>query len=321
MISRTDSIGDVVLTLPMAGVLKQNFPDVRITFLGRSYTRPVIEASKYVDRFMDREEFLSAHDMDEVPDVIIHVFPDAAIARKAMQLHIPTRIGATGRLYHWMTCNRLVPLSRRRSALHEAQLNLLLLKPLKIVRPFAQRHIEGFYGFEHLQPLKEGFYNLLTPGKYHLILHPKSQGSAREWGATSFIRLVEMLDLDRFEIFISGTEKERSELQPILNALGTRVKDISGKMDLAQFMAFIAHCDGLVACSTGPLHIAAAMGKDAIGLYPPERPTHPGRWAPLGTRVQVLVAKRGDAMETITPESVKAALDKCIEASNTSVSC
>jgi ADP-heptose:LPS heptosyltransferase len=42
VISRTDSIGDVILTLPMAQVLKLNFPDSTISFLGRSYTREII---------------------------------------------------------------------------------------------------------------------------------------------------------------------------------------------------------------------------------------------------------------------------------------
>ena len=37
LISRADSIGDVVLTLPMAGVLKQILPGVKIIFLGKNY--------------------------------------------------------------------------------------------------------------------------------------------------------------------------------------------------------------------------------------------------------------------------------------------
>ncbi len=314
MISRTDSIGDVVLTLPLAGVLKQYFPDVRITFLGKPYTRPVIEACSHVDAFVDREVFLSeSGDIVPLPDVIIHVFPDAVIARKAKQLRIPLRIGATGRLYHWYTCNRLVALSRRRSPLHEAQLNMLLLKPLGIRQPFTQQEIAGFYGLDRLQPLSDACYNLLAPGKYHLILHPKSQGSAQEWGTEQFIRLVELLDPERFQVFVSGTEKERPALQPLLEAVKGRVTDITGQMDLAQFITFITKCDGMVACSTGPLHLAAVLGKDAIGLYPPERPVHPGRWAPLGAHVRVLVAAQGNAMDTITPESVKAAIEQQIK--------
>ena len=45
LISRTDNIGDVVLTLPMIGILKKKFPDSKILFLGKTYTKPVLELS------------------------------------------------------------------------------------------------------------------------------------------------------------------------------------------------------------------------------------------------------------------------------------
>ncbi|MFC7667381.1 glycosyltransferase family 9 protein [Hymenobacter humi] len=51
----------------------------------------------------------------------------------------------------------------------------------------------------------------------------------------------------------------------------------------------MAAADGLVAGSTGPLHLAAALGRHALGLYPPIRPMHPGRWAPLGPRAGFMV--------------------------------
>jgi len=51
IISRTDSIGDVVLTLPMAGALKEINPGCKIIFLGRDYTRDVVSLSKHVDEF------------------------------------------------------------------------------------------------------------------------------------------------------------------------------------------------------------------------------------------------------------------------------
>jgi ADP-heptose:LPS heptosyltransferase len=45
----------------------------------------------------------------------------------------------------------------------------------------------------------------------------------------------------------------------------------------------------LVACSTGPLHIAAFIGIRAVGLFSPRKPIHPGRWQPLGKNVSVLL--------------------------------
>ena len=47
-----------------------------------------------------------------------------------------------------------------------------------------------------------------------------------------------------------------------------------------------------MAASTGPLHIAAALGKVAVGLYAPMHPIHPGRWAPIGEKAGYLVLNK-----------------------------
>lgn len=306
IVSRTDSIGDVILTLPVAAILKKHFPSITIGFMGRSYTRPVIEACKYVDEFIDVEEFLHKKVLvgGEAPQCILHVFPNWRIAKRATQTGIPLRIGTTNRLYHWFTCNKLVKLSRKKSNLHEAQLNLVLLQSFGINTSFSLQNLAPLFGLEKLLPLPQQFASLIKKEKYNLILHPKSQGSAREWPLEKFFQLIELLDKNKFNIFISGTAKEKERMQWLFEKAGNMVTDITGKMTLTEFMAFINQCDGLVANSTGPVHIAAALGKDALGIYPPIKPVHPGRWAPLGPNAQVFV------------------LDKqCIECKGNSIPC
>lgn len=285
LISRTDAIGDVVLTLPLATILRRRFPDAVIGFLGKSYTKPVIACCSAVDDFVDVAEFLSSG-IETIRsqhwDVIIHVFPRRDIAWKAFKAGIQQRIGTSSRPYHWLTCNRLVKLNRRHSLLHEAQLNVKLLEPLGFEADYSVAALGGLLSFDKIVPLAKQFQQLLHPGKRHIILHPKSQGSAREWGLPHFMELVRMLPRERYQIFVSGTAAEGEMLSPFLAEAGDHVTDITGKMSLSEFISFIASCDALVAASTGPLHIAAALGKTAIGLYPSIRPMHAGRWGPLG---------------------------------------
>jgi heptosyltransferase III len=291
IISRTDSIGDTILTLPVAGVLKEVFPKIKIAFLGKAYTRPVIETCKWIDEFIDAQDFMNrpVTIAGQPPEAILHVFPVAAIARRAKSIGIPIRIGTTNRIYHWTTCTELVKLSRKHSDLHESQLNLKLLEPLGITRDFSLAETGALIGMDRLRPLPPSFAALIRPDRYNLILHPRSQGSAREWGLLNFIKLIRLLDHNRYRIFISGTKKERATLQPLFDEVGDSVTDIMGQMNLDEFISFIGGCDGLVANSTGPLHIAAALGRDAMGIYPSMRPIHPGRWAPLGPGVRVFV--------------------------------
>lgn len=294
IISRTDSIGDVVLTLPVATILKKYFPEMTIGFMGKAYTKPVIEACKNADQFIDVNDFMNGtvKVSGKKPEAILHILPVAAIAMKAKKLHIPMRIGTTNRIYHWITCNKLVKLSRKNSDLHEAQLNLKLLEPFGIKEDFSLAEIGQSFAMENIQSLPEKFSSLIDRNKYNLILHPKSQGNGREWGLENFIQLIHLLDADKFKIFISGVEKERELLQPLFESTGNQVTDITGIMNLTEFMSFIHQCNGLAASGTGPVHLAAALGIDAFGIYPPVRPIHPGRWAPLGPKAHVFVLNK-----------------------------
>jgi len=322
IISRTDGIGDVVLALPMAGVLKELFPESKIIFLGRNYTKSIIETCRHIDQFVAWDEIEKLDEQESIQnlkkleaDIIIHVFPRRSVAELAKKAHIPLRIGTSSRNYHWHTCNRLIILSRRRSTFHEAQLNLKLLVSLGAKKKFELKEIPDYFGFKKIKPTEEKFKILLDKKKFNIIIHPRSKGSAREWGMENYQKLIEIIPKDKFRIFISGTEEEGVFVRPFLVDKFPEVVDLSGKLTLDELIRFISDADGVLAASTGPLHIAAALGKHAVGIYAPMRPIHPGRWAPIGEKATYLVKEkycnkcrndnRCECIESITPEEVK----------------
>jgi ADP-heptose:LPS heptosyltransferase len=305
LVSRTDAIGDVVLTLPVCGWLRQQFPGCRVVLIGRAYTAAVAAACPWVDEFLNVDELAKLPPAEQVAQLrsyaaaaIIHVFPNKLLARLAQKAGIPVRIGTRNRLVHWLTCNRLVALSRRHSPLHEAQLNLQLLAPLGYA---ALPAVADMVRLVPAVPLAPEWQSLLAdrrPGQLNIILHPRSRGSAREWGLENFGRLAQMLHTAGHRVFVTGTAAEGQELTEWLAEYRTFLAaDLTGAFALPEFIAFIAAADGLVAGSTGPLHLAAALGRHALGLYPPIRPMHPGRWGPLGPRAEYLVFDRPDCQD------------------------
>jgi heptosyltransferase-3 len=105
-------------------------------------------------------------------------------------------------------------------------------------------------------------------------------------------KLIESFEGKNVHVYITGTADEKKWVQERIQwPHKSYLTDLSGTMSLEELCAFIAACDVLIAASTGPLHIASALGKKAIGLYSPKRPIHPGRWAPIGKNAQFLVAK------------------------------
>ena len=299
IISRTDAIGDVVLTLPVAGLLKRKYPDCSIYFLGQKYTKPIIESCKYVDSFLDWTEIKQFPYKEQVSflqklsiDEIIHVYPSKEIARLSRSAKIPLRTGTQNRLYHWIYCNNLIKLSRKKSNLHEAQLNTILLHNTQNQTVPTLEDLHALYGFEHIKPLDHHLQKHIAKEKINLILHPKSKGSAREWGLENYANLIKILPQEKYNILLTGTEEEGHLYREWLVFPYPFVQDLSGQLSLEELISLIHSSDALVACSTGPLHIAASLHKLAIGIYPPIRPMHPGRWAPVGKNTHVLVAKK-----------------------------
>lgn len=289
-ISRTDSIGDVMLTLPLTGFLKQIFPGVKIIFLGNTYTKPVLESCIYVDEILEwkKIEILSKNEQielfnDKNIDIFIHVFPTKEIAKLIKQTNIKLRIGTSHRSYNLFTCNRLVNFSRKKAKLHEAQLNFKLLKPL------------GFIDIPSLSelPLLSGFAPSKQENIIHfkqvknIVLHTLSQGSAVEWPMDKFYDLSEKLAKKGYHVYFTGTEKEGEIIKKGLPK-HKNIFDVTGKMTLSQLNSFIVNCDVLIAASTGPIHIASLAGISVIGLYSERRPIHPGRWQPIGKKVHII---------------------------------
>lgn len=326
IISRTDGIGDVMLTLPLAGIIKSVFPACFVIFLGKNYTRDIAGLSKNIDRFIALEDIEMHNPKAKVTffkelnaDAIIHVFPRKEIATLAKKAGIPLRIGTSHRLFHWTTCNKKIYFTRKRSDLHEAQLNTKLLAGIGIDRHFELSELTDNYGLNSIHTISESFKALLAKEKFNLIIHPKSKGSAREWGLPNYIQLLNLLPTEKFRVFITGSEDEGKIIRNEI-AFSENIIDITGKMNLSELAGFIARSDGLLACSTGPLHIAAAFGKFTLGIYAPMHPIHPGRWSPLGKNAEYLVksedcnkcrkSKICECIVNITPSEVFEKLNK-----------
>lgn len=341
LISRTDNIGDVILTLPMLGIIKKYYPDSRIIFLGKTYTKPILQLCDSIDDIIYWDELSKKTENEIITifndyniDVAIHVFPNKTIAKLIKKVGIKVRIGTSHRFFHFFTCNKRVKFSRIKSNLHEAELNINLLKPLKIKNEFPVKELYKYYGirqpsltddniiidYYHQTKSIDSFFD---EAKINLVLHPKTKGSAREWGIENFGKLIEALDTTKYKIFITGTKVEGEMMRNFLYDYQDIITDVTGVFSLEQFIYFLSKTDGLVAASTGPLHIAAMLNKYVLGIYAPMRPIFPKRWAPLGQNTEYMVTEKVcnqckhsnfcECIQSITPDAVKTKIDNFFE--------
>jgi heptosyltransferase-3 len=326
ILSRIDNIGDVVLTLPMAGLIKQHYPQCEIIFLARNYVKPVVDACPSVD------QFLAWDDLDNLPqaqqvaalqvqaaDTFIHVFPKKNLAPLVKAAGTPHRIGVL-RSYHLWRCNHIVNFSRKRSRLHEGQLNLKLLRPLGIAvqddRQAFARLLQQSLNTHGLPALPVEIQQQLSADKFNLLVQPCTNGNTCELPIARLAAILQQLPAERFQILINATHAEGERLKNTLFAQCPNLINLSGKLSLAELMQLIYQCDALLSNGTGPLHLASALNKPIIGLYPNSKTNGPQRWGPLSEHSQALVATAPchgprtncDCMQSLSTDTILATL-------------
>lgn len=298
LISQIKNVGDVVLALPVAGLIREYFPDAKISFLGARYTQSIIEGCSYIQQAIDWDAMKEKSDIDIIQQLkeanittIIHLCQNARIIKLAKKAGIPYRIGTLQRLSNLLNCNRWVNQGRRHARLHEVELNVHMLRPLGIRSTLTVAELGRYM---HLKPrvsLPQHIEALLSPDRFNLILHPGSNGHGREWPSDAFQQLISMLPEKDYRIFLTGTPRENERFNDLIEQSPHAV-NVMGMMTLNELIAFISRVDGLVASGTGPLHLSAALGIKTLGLFPPRQGISPRRWAPVGRQAAALMYDR-----------------------------
>ncbi len=296
LVSRTDRLGDLILALPFVETLKYRYPECRIEVLASLYASPILENNGRIDgivRVLNEQlvaDRLYKKDLlqkikQAKYQVVIALYPDRHVCQLFHKAEIPHRIGTAGRFHSVFFNHRLIH-SRKSNKKHECEYNLDFLKffhhgetarvPIVYPREKEITHARRI--------LKEAG----VEGRF-VVLHPGSGGSAERWPLDRFLHLYNALEQSGVQVVISGSEKEGETIDQRSSELGLKVRNITGDTDLRTLAAALSLADVVVANSTGPLHLAAAVGTKVVGLYPGKAVMSPARWGPLGRHDRVLV--------------------------------
>ncbi len=302
-ISRTDHLGDVVLSLPVVGLLREYYPEATITVLGTQYSKALLEDCADINHVWDWN-FLQEQSDEEIItqlkaasiDVIIFSHSCKRLAKLAKKAEIPCRIGKL-KFFHqdWLYyTHRILKSSYIPAHQHEAEWNMQLLKPLGIGKKrFALPELARYIHLKPSTPLPLAIDVLLNKDQFNLILHPGSHGNGCEWPSEHFQLLIEKLSeklKDKIQIFLTGSESEQERFKNLIKESPAAI-NMMGKLTLQEFITFISRADGIIVSGTGPLHIGAGLGIKTLGLFPPRRGIGLRRWAPVGIQAEGIVCE------------------------------
>jgi len=281
LIVRNDRLGDTLLALPVVSRLKRSLPGSEIFFVCAPAIAPLIECVEGVDKVIAFDDRSALSHIEEIrslnADCSICLRPSLTNALALFRVGIGARVGTARRWYSFLF-NHRVNISRRQSGAHEADLNLALIES------FGIKEEGSFPKFRLLSSAIEAAHRIRTDNGIEsdrrlAILHPGSGGSARNWPPQYFSQLSLLLKKNGLSVAITGTHAERSLCD---TAAGSEAVNLAGRTDLLTLTALINTASIFIAASTGPLHLAVALGKPVVGLYPPVADCLPIRWGPYG---------------------------------------
>lgn len=285
LIIRTDRIGDLTLTLPLAAAIKKQKPNSLVYFLVNSYTKPLVELNNYIDKIIcaDNITFFNLINLlkRENFDSVLHVFPRTKFAFATFFANIKKRIGTGYRWYSFLFNNKIYE-HRKSGDKHELEYNFSLLKFLDINIAPTYNNVDF-----SIQPKPEDIQKVeslflqhnINNNKPVITIHPGSGGSAIDLPFESMNNLISLLAQSlSFNLILTGSKAEKELCDKL--CLNKNVLNFCGQFSLNELVALISKADLLIANSTGPIHLAAALNKYTIGFYPKFNECSAKRWGP-----------------------------------------
>ncbi len=282
----------------MARVLKNEFPDAAITILIQPYTADLVENDKNIDQILfykNDNKVISMLDLvriiqDHKFDIVIHAHPRFQTALITRLAGIPIRVGSGYRWFSFLFNNKLYE-HRKDARFHELEYNLHLLKNIgcSINQVDIQPKIE--VAVETVEKVRSVLLELgILPEHKLVILHPGSGGSARDWSPKNFGVVGKLLsELTNIKIIVTGSQNECQIVEEVVSKIGDAAIPFVDRVSLIEYCALAKLASLFIANSTGPIHIASAVGTPVIGFYSHINAISAARWGPYTEKKVIFV--------------------------------
>ena len=134
LVSRTDKIGDLILSIPSFFMLKKMYPNTELVVIVRKYNVDIVKNLPYIDRIVIIDEYTKTELLEKIAyfkaDVFIALYNDKYVASLARASKAKLRIGPISKLNSFFSYNKGVLQKRSLSIKNEGEYNLDLIAKL-----------------------------------------------------------------------------------------------------------------------------------------------------------------------------------------------
>ena len=304
LLIRNDKLGDFMLAWPALAFLRKNLPKARIAVLVPSYTEALAEACPYIDEVIVdpklKGDWKNGHALAKLIkpkkfDAVITLFSRFDTGYAVWSAGIPERYAPATKLAQ-IFYNRRIPQRRSRSEKPEYDYNLDLVKaflaregvqkpkpvepPYLVFKPADAKKVKQKFLKKHRIPAT----------KQLVFVHAGHGGSASNLSVLQYAELIKLLATSKKRHFVltagPGEEGHAHRLSRMLEKIPHAVHlSDDGLLAFAKHLQFAT---AFISGSTGPLHLAAALGVPTAAFYPRRRSSTALRWQTVNSEKERL---------------------------------
>jgi ADP-heptose:LPS heptosyltransferase len=299
----------------MIDELRFNYPEAKIDFLVNNRVAELVEDYPNINKVhaieKDSMSDIKRICIENAYDLVIIVHPTFAIAHGVFHGKVRFRLGTAYRWYSFMF-NIKHKQHRKYSLQHELEYNLDLLNELGCKRPenLSPRLIVKDDELKYIN--KRLSASGINSADKLVAIHIPSLGSALVWSDWNFEELIRLIvnNCDSgVKVVLTGTKADEEQVKGVMGIVGGNNR-VFGLFDLnlRQLAALYKRSNVFVGNSSGPIHIAAAVGTFVIGLYSPIKVESATRWGPYTDKKKVFspdtISNKPQVMDKIKPGEV-----------------
>jgi heptosyltransferase-1 len=295
LILKPSSLGDVVQALPVLRLLKLHWPNSQIHWWIDSGLAPLLEGDPDLASLVlfERRRWASpAH----WPEMIQSV---RWMRTQRFDLVIDLQCLARSGTFAWLANGQTL------IGLDEIREGARGFYDLAVRRPSYLTHAVEWYletlkalqvpvhwNFEWIPARAEAAAELRRrlpiASRRWVAIQPGARWLNKRWPVEYFADLVSRLAQAQPDVSfaILGGEGDRELGATIASRTPSRCLDLTGRISLPEMIEFLRLSELMITNDTGPMHVAAALGKTVIGIFGPTQPRRTGAYGQLHHAVQ-----------------------------------
>ena len=347
LIYKIGNIGDIVCAVPSFIAIRRNYPDAKITLLTSPGKKELSGAKELlmgvwyidevrvyynedIDSFEKKRNFIRNLRKNRY-DLFIHLDDLGNFKRFLRNPIFAKAIGVKSAFGFKVRSVQLFKKTQVDYSFEKTEVESLieLLKENNVV----VNKIEFDFNISPEQKTKINndllakFISYKDKGVKLVAISPGGKRETNRWPAERFAEVAEYLQNKyNAKIIIVGGPNDVELAEVIKKKLNpANVLDCCGKMEVLETLESLKYCSFLLSNDTGAIHMAAAIGLPAIGIYGVRNVF--GRWFPYGKNHKILYQKflkcnyRNEScikksIEIISAEDVKRACDEIVNEKN-----